>query len=87
MAIATEAGYVVPMAVLKSSGISAEIEYRPVFAAEPVFPSLPIAPTLGSRYSPSCFIDVENEVFEFDGQEIVFDNGTNQLAEKAPGGI
>ena len=63
------------------------LEYRPVFAADPVFPSLPIDPALGSRYSPSCFIDVENEVFEFDGQEIIFDNGTNQLPAKAPGGM
>ena len=33
------------------------------------------------------FIDVENEVFEFDGQEVIFDNCVNQLSVKAPGGV
>ena len=33
------------------------------------------------------FIDGENEVFEFDGQEIIFDNCVNQLTAKAPGGM
>ncbi len=65
---------------------SNSLEYRPVFAAEPVLGVLPIAGALGSIYPSSCFRDVENEVFEFDHQEIVFDNGTNQLAAKAPGG-
>ena len=88
-----EAGNVVPMAVLEPlSGILAGkgrniLEYRPDFADDQVFGILPIAPPLGSIYSSSCIIDVENEVFEFDGQQIVFDNSTNQLTAKAPGGM
>ena len=50
------------------------LRYRCNCAADPVFEVLPVARPLGSIYSPSCFIDVENEVFEFDGQEIIFDN-------------
>ena len=63
------------------------LEYRPVIADDPLFGILPVHRPLGSRYSPSCFIDVENEVFEFDGREIVFDNSVNQLTPKAPGGM
>ena len=54
------------------------LEYRPVFADDPTFGILPVHRPLGSTYSPSCFIDVENEVFELDGQEIIFDNSVNQ---------
>jgi hypothetical protein len=63
------------------------LEYRPGFADDPIFGNLPISPPLGSIYSPSCFIDVENEVFEFNGQQIIFDNSANQLTAKAPGGM
>ena len=90
MAIATEAGYVVPMAVLKSSGRSAgKRAETPLSTALFLLPSqfLEFCRSLELLDRPSCFIDVENEVFEFDGQEIIFDNGANQLAAKAPGGI
>jgi hypothetical protein len=63
------------------------LEYRPVFADNPPIGILAVHRPLGSTYSPLCFIDVENEVFEFDGQEIVFDNSANQLTAKAPGGM
>ena len=62
------------------------LEYRPVFADDPPFGILPVHRPLGSTYSPSCFIGVENKVYEY-GQEIVFDNSVNQLTAKAPGGM
>ena len=63
------------------------LRHRPDFADDQVFGIVPVARPLGSISSPSCFIDVENEVFEFNGQQIIFDNGANQLTAKAPGGI
>ena len=62
------------------------LEYCPGFDDGLFSECLLILPPLGSIYSPSCFIDVENEVFEFDGKEIIIDNSTNQLTAKAPGG-
>ena len=66
-------------------GGSNTLEYRPVIADDSLFGILPAHRPLGSRYSPSDFIDVENELFEFDGREIVFDNTVNRLTAKAPG--
>ena len=63
------------------------LEYRPVFVDDPPIAILAVHRPLGPTYSPSCCIDVENEVFEFDGQEIVFDTSVNQLTAKAPGGM
>jgi hypothetical protein len=88
-----EAGYVVPMAVLKPlSGISVgKRAETPLSTARDLltirFLDFCLSHHLGSIYSPSCFIDVENEVFEFNGQQIIFDNGVNQLTAKAPGAI
>ncbi len=62
------------------------LEYRPVFAHDPLFSDLPVAPPLGSIYPPSFLIDADNEVFEYNGSEIVFDNCANQLTENAQGG-
>ena len=63
------------------------LKYRSDCADDQFLAVLPVAPPLGSTYPPSFLIDVANEVFEFDGQEIVFDNCVNQLSVKAPGGI
>ena len=55
------------------------LKYRAEKIAEPVVSGL------GSHYPRHCFTDVDNEVFEFNGQEIVFDSCVNQLSVKAPG--
>ena len=55
------------------------IKHRAENTADPFFP------VLGSHCPYHCFIDVDHEVFEFNGQVIVFDNGVNQLSVKALG--
>ena len=94
MAVAqSEVGYVFPNGVAEAIWDIGGNKGRNTFknrcecAADPFFAVLPVAPHLGSIYPPTLFIDVENEVFEFDGQEIVFDNCVNQLCPKAAGGM
>ena len=47
----------------------------------------PVSSVLGSYYPRHCLIDVDNEVFEFNGRENVFNNCVKQLPAKSPGRI
>ena len=88
--VALEAGYIVPMPLLGPlkliyAGTGTAISPSTVPSIW-IFQVLPVGPPLGSIYSPSCFTDVENDVFEYDGTEVVFDNCLNAPISNASGG-